>query len=255
MITDSDPQEYIEFLQKFEVKKTTDSCFTPAEVYQSVLDWTVNEYGLHGRRVVRPFVPDGDYQAFEYQDGDVVIDNPPFSIFTEIMRFYQANGVEFFLFGPALTLMSGDPPTSIVVGANIEYANGAKIATSFATNMDKRYKVRTAPELKRAIEKAIAKSKQAKTLPKYIYPDEAITAARLGKISSVDFGVPFDQCSKKMGRLEAQKESGKAFFGGGYLISELKAAELKAAELKAKQDAIEWSLSDSEKAIIRGLAP
>ena len=56
----------------------------------------------------------------------------------------------------------------------------------------------------------------------------------------------------------------KAIYGGGYLLSEakaaelkaaeLKAAELKAAELKAAEDVTVWPLSDSEKRIIENLA-
>ena len=66
----------------------------------------------------------------------------------------------------------------------------------------------------------------------------------------------------------------KAIYGGGYLLSEakaaelkaaelkaaelkaaeLKAAELKAAELKAAEDVTVWPLSDSEKRIIESLA-
>ena len=47
----------------------------------------------------------------------------------------------------------------------------------------------------------------------------------------------------------------KAIFGGGYLMSEakaaeLKAAELKAAELKAAEDVTIWPLNDKEKQII-----
>ena len=56
-----------------------------------------------------------------------------------------------------------------------------KINTSFLTSLDDA-KVRTAPELKKAIADAEAASKAEKPkLPKYIYPDNAVTAALLGK--------------------------------------------------------------------------
>ncbi len=66
-------------------------------------------------------------------------------------------------------------------------------------------------------------------------------------------------------RLASQKAVKKAIFGGGYLMSELKAAELKAAELKAAElkaaelkaaelkaaeDVTVWPLNDKEKQII-----
>lgn len=34
----------------------------------------------------------------------MVIDNPPFSIISKIVRFYHKNEIPFFLFAPALTL-------------------------------------------------------------------------------------------------------------------------------------------------------
>jgi len=105
--------DYAEFLKKFEVKKTTDDCYTPPRVYDAVKDWCVNEYGLDGRRIVRPFHPGSDYKSFAYQAGDVVIDNPPFSIIAKIVRFYKSLGVDFFLFAPALTTFNIDANTEL----------------------------------------------------------------------------------------------------------------------------------------------
>ena len=256
--------EYEAWLSKFEAKKTTDSCFTPAAAYEAVKGWAVAEYGLKGRRILRPFHPEGDYESVDYQAGDVVIDNPPFSILTKIVRFYESKGVDFLLFAPSLTLFDCNAKCSIVTNSTIEYANGAKINTSFLTSLDGA-RVRTAPILKKAIAEAEEKNKAEKPkLPKYVYPDSAITAALLGKISEVDFMVYPSQISEKLPRLDSQKEAKKRFFGGGFLISEEKAAELKAAELKAVElkaaelkatvDAIEWPLSEREIELIKVLA-
>lgn len=38
--------EYAEFLQKFERKKTTDDCYTPENIYGAVLDWAARRYGF-----------------------------------------------------------------------------------------------------------------------------------------------------------------------------------------------------------------
>lgn len=38
--------EYAEFLQKFERKKTTDDCYTPENIYGAVLDWASRRYGF-----------------------------------------------------------------------------------------------------------------------------------------------------------------------------------------------------------------
>lgn len=62
-------EEYNEFLEKFEPKKTTDDCYTPDIVYDAVADWVANEYKLKQDDFVRPFFPGGDYKAFKYPSG------------------------------------------------------------------------------------------------------------------------------------------------------------------------------------------
>lgn len=66
-----------------------------------------------------------------------MIDNPPFSIIAQIVRFYLKRGIKFFPgFAPHLTLFSADLDcTRIVCGAAIVYENGAKVNTSFLSNM------------------------------------------------------------------------------------------------------------------------
>lgn len=51
--------EYNEFLDKFEVKKTTDDCYTPDGVYNAVAEWVAKEYKADKKRFVRPFYPGG----------------------------------------------------------------------------------------------------------------------------------------------------------------------------------------------------
>lgn len=88
--------EYQAFTDKFKPKLTTDDCYTPDNIYEVVRSWVFEHYGLPADTpVVRPFWPGGDYQAEEYPDGCVVIDNPPFSIISDIQRFYLAAGSRF----------------------------------------------------------------------------------------------------------------------------------------------------------------
>lgn len=75
---------------------TTDDCYTPPKIYEAVKDWAVAEYGLEGRKIVRPFYPGGDYENFDYPESCVVIDNPPFSIVTKIANFYVDKQIDFF---------------------------------------------------------------------------------------------------------------------------------------------------------------
>ena len=103
--------DYDEFVGKFEPKKTTDDCYTPPEVYDAVLGYCVDRFGIDPDKAVRPFYPGGDYEAFEYQDGCCVVDNPPFSILSEIVDFYVSRSVPFFLFAPlAHVLRLPSPP-------------------------------------------------------------------------------------------------------------------------------------------------
>ena len=72
--------EYKAFVEKFKPKKTTDDCYTPERVYEAVAAWVAARYGVDRSRFVRPFWPGGDYESYPYKAGDVVVDNPPFSL-------------------------------------------------------------------------------------------------------------------------------------------------------------------------------
>ena len=250
---------YEEFVEKFKPKKTTDDCYTPQNIYEAVKNWVVKEYNLKGYKVERPFCPGGNYQNYDYSEKSVVIDNPPFSILSEIKKYYAENKIKFFLFAPHLTLFSSggvDNSNYIVCDCSITYENDAKVATSFCTNMGESF-IKTAPELKKAIEYYDGENKRTKTRPKYIYPQCIISSATLGKITTLDFSLNKNECYF-IRQLESQKIHKKAIFGGGFIISELKAKELKAKELKAKELKVEelaitWELSEKERQTQRRL--
>ena len=93
-------------------------------------------------------------------------------------------------------------------------------------------------------------------MPKYDYPDEVATAARLGYLAShgVSLEIMPDSCTP-IRSLESQRAAGKAIYGGGLLLSSQAAAEKAAAEKAAaeKAAATKWQLSDAEREIINGL--
>ena len=246
-----DSEEYQEFLAKFEAKKTTDDCYTPPIVYEAVADYVERTYGIKKKHFVRPFVPGGDYEHFDYPAGCVVVDNPPFSILAEILAFYKEKGIDFFLFAPGLTCLSSSSSSSCVlcVGVSIVYENGAVVQTSFCTSFEAgEVRLKSAPELYKVVNEAAQKAaKENKVeLPKYSYPDEIVSAAMVNRYSKygVDFSVPVAE-SYPCSALDAQKEAGKAIFGKGYLLSERAAAE-RAAETV-------WSLSEREWGIVKSL--
>ena len=263
-------EDYENFTKKFEPKKTTDDCYTPSYVFEAIKDWVdKNIMSLDGVRIVRPFFPGGDFEAFEYKPGDLVLDNPPFSILAKIRRFYSARGIRYFLFAPALTLFSSpcnENETFIIVNCDIVYENGANVKTSFVTNATSgENRIMLRGDLNKAIKEATKSNKEDKSKPLYVMPAEVITAALLGKIAErgIILNFPANECHFVRG-LASMREAGKSLFGGGYLISERLAAERLAAErlaaerlaaerLAAREKTI-WKLSKEEKKIIKDLS-
>lgn len=248
--------DYEEFVQKFKPKLTTDDCYTPAPVYDVILDWVRKKCDIEGCNIVRPFYPGGDFEEFEYGPNDVVIDNPPFSIITQIVRWYVERGIRFFLFAPYLTIFHpGRHCTAIVCDSDIVYENGAKVKTSFLSNMFGDIAAMTAPDLADAIAKVQAVGKAV--LPKYKYPDNVVRATDLGLLCrrGIGFIIPKSD-ARFITKLDSQGQKG--IFGGGLLISnraaaDRAAADRAAAEKAAQVEVIKWELSERERKIIEEL--
>lgn len=257
-----DDAEYAAFLQKFETKKTTDDCYTPPEIFAVVKKWACARYGIDPEKIVRPFYPGGDYRSFDYSGGRVVLDNPPFSILSEICGFYLDNNIPFFLFGPSLTAFGGSSVcmrmNHIICDADITYENGATVRTAFVTSFGGDLIAESAPDLGWEITRMndLLQSLCKKTLPKYEYPDHVLTAAMLQKYAKygICFSVRRGECFR-ISALDSQKQEGKSVFGSGLLLSDAKAAEKAAAEKAAaeKAAAVVWPLSEKEKNLIKKL--
>lgn len=263
-------EEYQEFLAKFEAKKTTDDCYTPENVYDAVLEWVKEEYHLGEAQIIRPFYPGGNYTAEDYPDGCVVVDNPPFSIISEICEYFTNRGIKFFLFAPALTLlgvMRGEA-NYVGTGLAITYENGANVSTSFVTNMGQ-YKIMAAPDLYEKMDKANSENlrKLHRELPKYSYPPEVLTSSMLSYMAIHGTSLKLSEGDASFIRsLDAQKSEGKGLFGSGFLLSPEAAAEKTVAEKEAAKKAAEdkygvdkdqskiWPLSDREKQLSQSLS-
>lgn len=236
---------YGDFVDKFKQKLTTDDCYTPPEVYDIVRDF-VNEKvaTLAGRKIIRPFFPGGNYEDLsQYPRGCVVLDNPPFSIYSKIVRFYLDNGIDFFLFGPSLTLLVANADVCFVV-ANIPvvYENGAVVSTGFVTNMVPGLRIWVECTMR---EKVIEAQKSSNEQEKYNLPENVVTSARLGKICArnVELKIDAKDC-KYVHDLDGMKEIGKGLYGGGFLLNSA------AAAAAAEKEANTIVLSDRERAII-----
>lgn len=249
-----DDEEYQEFLKKFEAKKTTDDCYTPDNIYDAVRDWAAEKYEIGNAAIVRPFYPGGDYKSEKYPSGCVVIDNPPFSIISEICEWYTSKRINFFLFAPTLTLLGimRGSANYVACGCGVVYENGASVNTSFVTNMGGN-KIVAAADLREILDDENKKNlkKLHRELPKYSYPDEVLTATMLCYMAAHGVSLEISERDAHFIRaLDAQKASGKGLFGSGFLLSEKAAAEKAAAE-KVNTDI--WELSEREWAIVRGL--
>ena len=181
---------------------------------------------------------------------------------SEIVRFYQENGIQFFLFAPSLASFNyiiHDGVTVVGEYSSVTYENGANVKTSFLTNMEGREVAAFSDvALFEAIEKANDENEAAMhvNLPKYEYPDEVITSAKMGWLCQYGQALTIRRDESKLIRaLDAQKEQDKAIYGCGLLLSTQKAAERAAAERAAAERAAatKWELSDREREIVRSL--
>lgn len=256
---------YEEFVEKFKPKKTTDDCYTPPSVYTVIRDWACKEYGIDPAKIVRPFYPGGDYENFDYPEGAVVLDNPPFSILCRICGFYLDRGIPFFLFAPSLTAFSGRATNMrmnhIICDCSIEYENGAIVRTSFVTSYGGDIIAQTEPRLTKLVNDEVERLRRTKTVqrPKYTYPDHIVTAGMLQRYShyGVDFKIHKKDCAP-IYALDAQRSTGKTIFGSGLLLSDRLAAEhadvrKAAAENATKENATKWELSSRERTIVEYL--
>ena len=245
-------EDYDGFVEKFETKKTTDDCYTPEEVYKVILDFVGNLTSLDGRPIVRPFYPGGDFVNYEYPENCVVVDNPPFSILSKIVRFYSAHNVPFFLFGPSLTLFTAPDcdVTYIIADADIVYENGAVVRTGFVTNLCPDIRIWCCPELKKAIAKA--QETPSKQKRGFVYPDNIVTAATLGRLAAhqTELIIRKKDC-QYIADSDSAKAQGRSLFGGGFILSDRAAAERAAAE----RAAAERAAAERKKASLLNLSP
>ena len=230
-------ESYGEFVDKFKPKRTTDDCHTPQEIYDVVAEMVSERYGIAMEDMVRPFWPGGDFEAFEYPEGCCVVDNPPFSILSKIERFYIERGIPFFMFAPTLTLFSSAKAvcelTHYPCGASVVYGNGAKINTSFVSNLGGDTAVDTWPELTAAIAEVEARRAAARGVKRHgalIYPRNLTSAAKLAPLSRE--GVCLELKHGEIRRV-SKVGDGQGIFGGGLLLSDAAASKLHAASREA----------------------
>lgn len=227
--------EYKKFEEKFEPKKTTDDCYTPEPVYKAIKDWVFKRWNLpQDTQIIRPFYPGRNFENEEYPEGCLVLDNPPFSLYAHIVRWYLSKGVRFFIFGPYLSgLVIGADVTYIVAGKQITYTNGANVATCFCTNLPSDARLICSTDLYHAIDDANTGAKPSRVVRKLEWPPSILNMARTGTLVRGDFpeGHEFhiykDECAyiRKM-------DCGQDIFGNGLILADSAVERFK----KEKED-------------------
>ena len=211
---------------------SADECYTPPDVYDTVLDYAVERYHLQGKHIVRPFIPGGDYQKYVYDKNDVVIDNPPFSITTKIVNGYIDHNIPFFLFINGLygvSLSRGLPGKATVIATNASvsfyHKAGVKnIKLGFVTNLEpKNIIVRGDATLTNRLNGLLTK----KSFKRYHYPENFLKNNDILSAlqRNVELKLTTDNCLFE-DNLDYHKAhtNGKSqrlsVFGGGYLVND-----------------------------------
>lgn len=232
--------DYESYVAKFQAnEKTTDDTYTPPDVYDAVLNYVKSIYDMTDKVVLRPFYPGGDYEHAEYPENGVVVDNPPFSLYSKICKFYSMHKIPFFIFGPGMTIFNcTDYCTAVVIGCDIRFENGANVRCNFATNLLGDTMVTTACELTKAI-KACPSQPQKVGLNNYAYPDELISVSYFQTIARGDADV---QIRRSEGRLMKSVENAGKLFGNRILVGKslgqiIKKAKAMTNEIETKRRA------------------
>lgn len=133
-------------------KLINDEYYTPEAVYAAVVSFVASKYGVDPATFTRPFWPGADYKSHDYA-GKIVVDNPPFSCLSEILKYYNENKIKYFLFAPCLTVFNHlDKCDIVLIRKEIIYENGAKVKTAFVTNLDSEFKVLFSKDLSQSID-------------------------------------------------------------------------------------------------------
>lgn len=234
-------RDYESFVAKFaDNPKTTDDCYTPQDVFEAVVDY-VRKYSEFDFKpdtpILRPFYPGGDYINADYPEDGVVIDNPPFSMFTKICKFYTERKIPFFLFGPGMTIFSCCKYcTAIIVGASVTFHNGSVVRLNFASNLFGDLYCKTSPELTEAIKRCPSQNTKVE-LPAYKWPD---TVVRVSTLQTIANGGGHFEVRRDEGFCHSSPIQGRETFGNSILLYSQAQSQAQAkAKAQARQKVLE----------------
>lgn len=255
-------QQYNQFVDKFKPRHTSDDTHTPPNVYEAVLAWCERRYGIDRAKVVRPFCPGGDYANAEYPEGCVVVDNPPFSILAQIVRFYLGRSIPFFLFAPSLTMLghARHPGCAAVFCSNaLTFDNGANVSVGFLTSLEGTDVLAVAaPDLCDALKECEKENSKygKKHVTPLVLPEALLTGGRMHYLAA--HHTPHTVRRSEAVFVRKLDNYPGGIYGGGFLLAPRAAAERAAAERAAAKRAAakraaahRIELSQREKELIR----
>lgn len=262
-----DYEAYVAKFRKQDLPKTTDETYTPADVYDCVVNYVDTIFPLEGKVVERPFYPGGDYRNYPYQPNGVVIDNPPFSILRQIEAYYREIGHPFFLFAPGVcsSVYACNSCTVFFIDHNIVFDNGAKINVSFVGNLTPQWGVVCASSLSRAIEAATSQQPPPPKLKAYALPDNMFNFSEIAALAALDDDTAIP--SAEVFPTKAKYEGRAVGFSQKFLLSDnaaklvkVKHAAIKfarekrtAAKLARKKPGIPVTLTPEQQELLRQL--
>lgn len=166
-------------------------------------------------------------------------------------------GIKYFLFCPALTsLYKKHEDCLVITGQKITYTNGALVSTSFATNLDDKNAIVTAPDLSLLLKQAKSQEVKSSKRIKKKYPKNVVSLAMLGSLirRGQFVAIPKNACCT-VREIEAEKDAGLESFGRKLLVTDNVAEDidekLKLPTINTEEYVLE--LSDTEREIVEQL--
>lgn len=166
------------------VRATKDEIYTDQDEYNDLTEFFKQYYPEAFKRpIVRPFYPGGNYEDLtQYPAGCLVFDNPPFSIESKIVKFYNEHNIQYILFAPGNNLSNMRNGCSTWTGCTIHY-DAVAFFSQFLTNLDTQQTLHISGELYNFMRNRYSTRHPVKQNLKDMMPDDCFYAGNVQVIA------------------------------------------------------------------------